>query len=62
MGIFNFFIVMPEICASLAFGWVMTHLLHGNRLAAVLAGGLCLILAALLVRRVPEEHPAAAAA
>ncbi len=23
MGIFNFFIVMPEIIASLGFGWIM---------------------------------------
>ena len=65
MGIFNFFIVLPEIVASLAFGWIMTHLLHGNRLAAVLAGGLSLILAAILMRRVPAEPaeaPALAAA
>src|SRR6516225_3543417 len=27
MGIFNFFIVTPEIIASLFFGWVMSHLL-----------------------------------
>ena len=27
MGIFNFFIVLPEIIASLGFGWVMNHLL-----------------------------------
>src|SRR5581483_10804051 len=39
MGIFNFFIVLPEIIASLGFGWVMNHLLHNNRLAAVEAGG-----------------------
>ena len=25
MGIFNFFIVLPEIVASLGFGWVMNH-------------------------------------
>ena len=25
MGIFNFFIVLPEIIASLGFGWVMNH-------------------------------------
>ncbi|HEY4000709.1 MAG TPA: MFS transporter, partial [Candidatus Xenobia bacterium] len=35
MGIFNFFIVLPEILASLCFGWVMTHWLHDNRLIAV---------------------------
>ena len=55
MGIFNFFIVLPEIVASLLFGQVMTHLLGGNRLAAVILGGFFLIVAALLVRRVPGE-------
>ncbi len=54
MGIFNFFITIPEIIASLLFGWVMLHLLHNNRLAAVLAGGVFLILAALLMKRVVD--------
>ncbi len=40
MGIFNFFIVIPEIIASLVFGWVMNNLLGNNRLAAVVAGRL----------------------
>jgi maltose/moltooligosaccharide transporter len=52
MGIFNFFITIPEITASLLFGWVMLHLLYNNRLAAVLVGGVFLILAALLMNRV----------
>jgi maltose/moltooligosaccharide transporter len=56
MGIFNFFIVLPEIVAALGFGWVMNHLLGNNRLAAVVAGGGFLIVAALLVQRV-EETP-----
>ncbi len=54
MGIFNFFITIPEIIASLFFGWVMLHLFHNNRLAAVLAGGVFLILAALLMKRVVD--------
>jgi maltose/moltooligosaccharide transporter len=54
MGVFNFFIVLPEIVASLGFGWVMGHLLGNNRLAAVLIGGLFLILAAALVHRVDD--------
>ena len=62
MGIFNFFITIPEITASLFFGWVMLHLLHNNRLAAVVAGGCFMVLAALLVKRVvevaPEQAPA----
>jgi maltose/moltooligosaccharide transporter len=62
MGIFNFFITIPQITASLFFGWIMLHLLHNNRLAAVVAGGFFLILAALLVQGVvdvaPEKAPA----
>jgi maltose/moltooligosaccharide transporter len=60
MGIFNFFIVIPEIVASLGFGWVMSHVLDNNRLYAVVAGGVFLFLAALLVWRVrdPSEAPA----
>jgi len=52
MGIFNFFIVTPEIIASLFFGWVMNHLLHNNRLTAVVAGGCFMLIAALLMQRV----------
>lgn len=55
MGIFNFFIVIPEIIASLGFGWVMSHLLNNNRMAAVVAGGCFLALAALLVTRVNDR-------
>jgi hypothetical protein len=32
----------------------MLHMLHNNRLAAVMAGGLFLILAALLMKRVVD--------
>ena len=52
MGIFNFFIVLPEIIASLFFGWVMLHVLHNNRLAAVIAGGVFMAIAAVLMQRV----------
>ena len=54
MGIFNFFIVIPEIVASLGFGWVMNHLLDNNRMAAVVSGGAFMALAALLVLRVKD--------
>ncbi|HBY62565.1 MAG TPA: MFS transporter [Solibacterales bacterium] len=56
MGIFNFFIVLPEIGASLGFGWVMANVLGNNRLLAVVAGGAFLLLAALLVQRVKEAE------
>ena len=58
MGIFNFFIVIPEIVASLGFGWVMSHLLGNNRLFAVIAGGVLLALAAVLMQRVEDRQGA----
>ena len=54
MGIFNMFIVLPEICSALFFGWVMSHLLGNNRVVAVFAGGCFLALAALLMLLVRE--------
>jgi maltose/moltooligosaccharide transporter len=48
MGIFNFFIVLPEIIASLGFGWLMEHVLHNNRLAALSVGGSLMIIAAVV--------------
>jgi maltose/moltooligosaccharide transporter len=54
MGIFNFFIVTPEIVASLGFGWVMSHLLGNNRVSAVICGGVFMLVAALLAQFVEE--------
>lgn len=48
MGIFNFFIVLPEIIASLGFGWLMRNVLNNDRLLAVQIGGGLMILAALI--------------
>jgi maltose/moltooligosaccharide transporter len=69
MGIFNFFIVIPEILAALVFGKVMekfltddsalVRLLAGgdNRLAAVVIGGISLAVAAALCSIVTEPAP-----
>lgn len=54
MGIFNFFIVIPEILASLFFGFIMLHVLHNNRMVAIAAGGAFLLIAALLMQRVED--------
>jgi maltose/moltooligosaccharide transporter len=56
MGIFNFFIVTPEILASLFFGWIMIHLLHNNRIYAIIAGGFFMLIAALLMQRVRDPQ------
>jgi len=56
MGIFNFFIVLPEILAALFFGDLVKNYLHGNLVYAVMAGGVCLfIAAALTLAFVPGE-------
>jgi len=47
MGIFNFFIVIPEIIATLFFGFIMLHVLDNDRVAAVMIGGGLLIVAAI---------------
>ena len=56
MGIFNFFIVLPEIIASLTFGKIMSTFLDNNRLQAVLIGGCLLILAGLLCALIVKEE------
>lgn len=48
MGIFNFFIVLPEIIASLTFGPIVKNYLGGNLVYAVMAGGGFMLLAAVL--------------
>jgi maltose/moltooligosaccharide transporter len=48
MGIFNFFIVLPEIMASLGFKWLMKNVLNNDMLLAVQLGGILMIIAALI--------------
>jgi maltose/moltooligosaccharide transporter len=57
MGIFNFFIVLPEILAALTFGPLVKNFLGGNLVHAVMAGGVFMLLAALLVQSVPLPQP-----
>ena len=55
MGVFNFFIVLPEIIASLFFGKIMENYLHNDRLTAVLIGGLLLCTAAVVCLFIVKE-------
>jgi len=55
MGLFNIFIVLPEIIAALGFGWVMSEVLGNNKLYAVMLGGGFLLVAAVLTLRVEER-------
>jgi len=54
MGVFNFFIVIPQILASLGLGLLMERVLGNNPMNAVLLGGLSLLAAAALTLRVQD--------
>ena len=55
VGIFNFFIVLPEILATLGFGWIMSNLLNNNRISGVICGGVLLVAAAIATLRVHSD-------
>jgi len=55
MGVFNFFIVLPQILASLGLGVVMKTLLGGNAMNAVVLGGASFLVAAVMLLRVSTE-------
>lgn len=54
MGVFNFFIVIPQIVMSLFLGEILVKLGHGDPLGPVLAGGISLGIAAVFTRFVHE--------
>jgi maltose/moltooligosaccharide transporter len=56
MGVFNFFIVLPEIIASLFFGKIMDNFLNNDRLMAVQIGGYLLISAGIVCALVVKEE------
>jgi maltose/moltooligosaccharide transporter len=56
MGIFNFFIVLPEIIASLFFGKIMSAYLHNDRLMAVQIGGFLLLTASIICMVIIKEE------
>lgn len=55
-GVFNFFVVLPEIAVSIGFGWIMKNLLNEDRLAAVVLGGGFLVVAAVATLFVQVPH------
>jgi len=56
MGVFNFFIVLPQILASVGLGFVMAHWLDHDATRALLVGGASMLLAALLTLRVRKSE------
>jgi maltose/moltooligosaccharide transporter len=56
MGIFNFFIVIPQILAATILGFMVKSLFGGDSVYALLTGGISMIVAAVLVMFVKDEY------
>jgi len=54
MGLFNLFIVIPQVVAASALGWILRAVFGGQPLYALALGGGCFIVAGLLTLRVPR--------
>lgn len=55
MGIFNFFIVIPQICAASLLGFLVKRFFDGEAIYALLIGGISFIVAGLMVAFVKDE-------
>jgi maltose/moltooligosaccharide transporter len=58
MGIFNFFIVIPQIVIALILSRVMEHFPQVNRLTAVVFGGVCMLIACVVTLFIPSASAA----
>jgi maltose/moltooligosaccharide transporter len=55
MGIFNFFIVIPQILAATILGMITKHLFNGNAILTIVVGGCSMILAGILTLRIKDK-------
>jgi maltose/moltooligosaccharide transporter len=62
MGVFNFFIVIPQIVAAAALGLIVKRFFGGEAIYALLIGGASFVVAALLTLRVEDKDDVASAA
>ncbi|MDF2817450.1 MAG: transporter [Stenotrophomonas rhizophila] len=56
MGLFNFFIVIPQLVAASALGFMLRLWLGGNPMHVLALGGVSLLIAGLCVLRVPSHQ------
>ncbi len=62
MGVFNFFIVIPQILAASVLGFILTTLFGGQTILILVLGGVSMILSGILCLRVDDEGESEAAA
>ncbi len=58
MGVFNFFVVIPQIVSGLLLGWMTTHFFAGHTVKTLMLGGACMIVAGILTLFVTDKAPA----
>ncbi|RJG15490.1 MFS transporter [Massilia cavernae] len=59
MGLFNFFVVIPQIVSGLLLGWVTSHFFGGHTVKTLMLGGACMALAGVLTLFVTDKAPEA---
>jgi maltose/moltooligosaccharide transporter len=59
MGLFNFFVVIPQIVSGLLLGFVTKHFFAATRCKTLALGGACMVLAAVLTLFVTDKAEAA---
>jgi maltose/moltooligosaccharide transporter len=55
MGLFNFFVVIPQIVSGLLLGWMTTHLFAGHTIKTLMLGGASMIVAGILTLFVTDK-------
>ncbi|MEO8795199.1 MAG: MFS transporter [Daejeonella sp.] len=55
MGVFNFFIVIPQIVSGLLLGFLTTHFFAGHTVKTIMLGGFCMVLAGIITLFVKDE-------
>jgi len=56
MGVFNFFIVIPQLVAATILGFIVKDLFDGEPIFALLIGGVAMIISGLLTFRVKSKY------
>ncbi len=55
LGLFNFFITLPQIVCGFTAGWIIKYLFSNQPIFALLLAGICMLLAAGLALRIKEK-------
>jgi maltose/moltooligosaccharide transporter len=55
MGVFNFFIVIPQMVAGVTLGFFTKNLFHGATVLTLVLGGVSMIISGLLTLRVDDK-------